>query len=275
MSLQLDNTTESAPPALAKSVIATTLNTETLLQLMNHEIGAIHIKNYVPKEVCEAVVPKTLEHPAMGHYHKLYTSSVGRIHMPHIDTRWDAIETKKYHDGAIAAIEEIRELFFPYISPIDKLRLLLQEYWPAGANLARFRNRACFVGACRVMQPKKSFFYPHNDHIVQETDAPEIEGLIEQFVANAYLQVPEEGGDLHLWLRNPTPKEKEAILDVEGLLPETIEPPRLVIHPEPGDLIICSSVMLHAVTPVETTHRVCMASFIGCKGPDQPLMYWS
>lgn len=255
--------------------VAYELTTQTLLQLMDRKVGAIHLKQFYPLELCSSVAQKAIAHPAMGHYHKKYTSSVGRVYMPHVDTRWDEAETKKYHDGAIPAIADIRSLFAPYLSPIDHLRLLLQEVWPAGANVMRLRKRACFVGACRVMQPTTSFFYPHNDSIDQETDAPEIEGIIEQFVANAYLQVPDNGGDLQLWLRYPTAAECRTILDVEGLEPHTVEPPKLTIHPEAGDLIIVSSRMLHAVTAALGRHRVNMAAFIACKGSEQPLTYWS
>jgi len=255
--------------------LAHELTGETLHQLSTRAIGAIHVKGFCPDEVAQKAARKAIDHPALGHYHKKYTSSVGRVYMPHIDTKWDPEQIAVYHDVAIPSIHDVRSMFSPYISPVDRIRLLLQELWPAGANLLRLRGRACFVGAVRVFQPTTSEFYPHNDRIDQETDAPEIVDFTEQFVANIYLQVPDEGGDLQLWLRDPDPDEKQRILEVEGLEPETIEPPVHTIHPEAGDLIVFSSQMLHAVTPVAGKHRVGMAAFIGCQGPDRPLLYWS
>jgi hypothetical protein len=255
--------------------IATELSTRTLIQLASADIAAIHVKGFYPKEIAGLVVDKAIGHPALGHYHKQYTSSVGRVYMPHIDTKWDPELTRQYHDTALASIHDVRAMFAPYLAPIDQVRLLLSELWPAGASLLRLRGRACFIGAFRVFQPSTSRFYPHNDRLDQETDAPEIAGLTEQLVANVYLQVPETGGDLQLWCRYPTATEKQIILDVEGLDPATIEPPAHVIHPEAGDLIIFSSAMLHAVTSAAHAHRVGMATFIGCKSPDQPLMLWS
>ncbi len=259
----------------ATNVIATELTTETLLALAGREIGAIHVKGYSPVAIAAEVAQKAIDHPALGHYHKQYTSSVGRVYMPHIDTKWDPELTAKYHDAALPAIADVRSMFHPYLAPVDKVRLDLQELWPAGANLLRLRGRACFVGAFRVFQPSTSEFYPHNDAIDQETDAPEIEGVLNQLVANIYLQVPEQGGDLHLWLREPTAAETEIILDVEGLDPKSVEEPVHVIHPEAGDLIIFSPRMLHAVTPGQGTHRVGAAAFIASKGPAQPLVFWS
>lgn len=251
------------------------LSTETLLRLARREVGAIHVKNFYPKDVAEKAVERAINHPKLGYYNKKYTSSVGRVCMPHIDSEWDEELAKKYHTEAVENIHDLRSLFFPHISPTDYIRLLLQEYWPAGANIQRLYARPCFVGAIRVFKPTVSSFYPHHDRMDEESDAPEVKTLVEQLVANMYLQVPEVGGDLQLWLRDPTPDEKQQIRDVEGLLPETVEPPRLIIHPEAGDLIIFSSRMLHAVTPGKDQHRVGMAAFIGCHGENEPLTYWS
>jgi 2OG-Fe(II) oxygenase superfamily len=120
-----------------------------------------------------------------------------------------------------------------------------------------------------------TMFTPHHDRIDEESDAPELSDIQEQMVANMYLQTPSHGGDLQLWLRNPTEDEKEQIRDVEGLLPESVEPPALVVHPDAGDLIIFSSRMLHAVTPSDEGYRIGMAAFIACYGLERPLLYWS
>lgn len=258
-----------------ETYVANELNTDSLIKLANREIGAIHVKGFYPKDIASQVAEKTINHPKLGHYTKKYTSSVGRICMPHIDSEWDEDLAKKYHSEALENIHDIRSLFFPHISPIDHIRLLLQEYWPGGANIQNTYGRKCFVGAIRVFKPTVSKFYPHHDRIDEESDSPEVQTIIEQLVANVYLQVPNVGGELQLWLRDPTESEKELIRDVEGLLPESVEPPKLSIHPNAGDLIIFSSRMLHAVIPSEETHRVGMAAFIGCHGLDKPLTYWS
>jgi hypothetical protein len=259
----------------ATNDVATELTTETLIQLAERQIGAIHVRGYYPADIAAEVARKAIDHPALGNYHKQYTSSVGRVYMPHIDTKWDPELTAKYHDAALPAIQDVRSMFHPHLSPVDLVRLQLQELWPAGANLLRLRGRACFVGAFRVFQPKTSEFYPHNDAIDQETDAPEIAGVRNQLVANIYLQVPDEGGNLQLWLREPTPEETKIILEVEGLDPATVEPPVVEIHPAAGDLIIFSPRMLHAVTAGQGVHRVGAAAFIASKGPQEPLVYWS
>jgi hypothetical protein len=256
-------------------VVADELTQESLLQLADRRIGAIHVRGFYPADIAGQVAEKTLNHRELGHYHKKFTSSVGRVYMPHIDTRWDPEMIRRYHDAALPSIEDVRSMFAPYLAPVDLLRLRLQELWPAGANLLRLRGRPCFVGAFRVFEPKTSEFYPHNDRIDQETDAPEISGLTDQLVANIYLRVSERGGDLQLWLRDPDEAETRTILEVEGLEPDSVEKPALTFHPAAGDLIIFSSAMLHAVTPTEVGYRIGAASFIGVKTPDEPLFFWS
>jgi hypothetical protein len=265
---------DKATPVEDKST-AYELNPKTLQDLVDNKVAAIHVRGFYPKDIAEKVALKALDHPQLGYYNKKYTSSVGRICTPHIDSEWNEAEADKYHGAAIGNIHALRQLFYPYVSPVDHVRLLLQEMWPAGANIQRLHERTCFVGAFRVFHPVKSSFFPHYDRLEEETAAPEISGLIQQLVANIYLQVPENGGDLQLWLREATESESTLVRDVEGLLPEAVEPPRVVIHPHAGDLIIFSSRQLHAVTPGIDSARVGMAAFIGCYGPSRPLTYWS
>ncbi|MFJ2914495.1 2OG-Fe(II) oxygenase [Streptomyces sp. NPDC087228] len=268
----------SSTPATSATVgarISPELTPDSLLDLSTREIAAIHVEDFYPKGMARRVVKSAMTHEALGTYRKELASSVGRIHTPHVDTAWDPELTDAYHRQAVHAVHDVRSMFHPYLSPIDHLRLLLQELWPAGANLLRLNGRTCFVGALRVFTPGASQLLPHNDRLHQETDAPEARHLTEQITANVYLQVPETGGDLHLWLREPDQAETERILAVEGLDPGTIEPPALTIHPRAGDLIMFSSSMLHAVSPSPTEPRVGMAAFIGSRGANYPLVFWS
>ncbi|EPH46678.1 2OG-Fe(II) oxygenase [Streptomyces aurantiacus] len=261
--------------ATVRASVSSELTTDSLLALSERRIAAIHVKGFHDRDMAHAVAEQALTHEALGSYHKELASSVGRVHMPHVDTAHDASLTDTYHRHALAAIHDVRSMFAPYPSPVDRLRLLLQEVWPGGANLLRLNGRTCFIGALRVFRPGVSQLLPHNDRLHQETDAPEARNLTEQFTANVYLRVPETGGDLRLWLREPDEAETERILAVEGLDPSTIEPPALTIHPDAGDLIMFSSAMLHAVAPSSAGPRVGMAMFIGCTDAKAPLVYWS
>jgi len=268
-------TPQMARIEVAKPEMAAELTRESLLDLARRQIAGIHVKGFFQTDLATQVAAQAISHPELGHYHKKYTSSVGRVMIPHIDTESDPVVAEKYYREAAGNVAAIRSMFLPYMSPVDRIRLLLQELWPGGANIQQIRGKKCFVGAIRVFQPKTSEFFPHNDRIDYETDAPEVVDITEQLVANMYLQVPDRGGDLCLWLRDPTPAEHDIIRNVEGLNANDIEPPALRIHPDAGDLIIFSSRMLHAVTSCETGYRVGMAAFIACRTPEQPLTYWS
>lgn len=256
-------------------IVAGELTTESLIHLIQRKIAAIHVRNYYPSDVAGAVARKAIEHPALERYNTSRAGAVGRVHLPLFDTRWDVDLSALYHDQAVESIRDVREMFRPYLAPVDRLRLELEEIWPAGATLMRLRGRPCFVGAFRVFQPSSSEFAPHNDAIDDETDAPEIAGILNQLVANIYLQVPSQGGTLQLWGREPTEEERVTLRESSGLPRELAGPPELEITPGAGDLIVFSSRMLHAVTAGHGQHRVGAASFIACSGPEQPLRYWS
>jgi 2OG-Fe(II) oxygenase superfamily len=255
--------------------IAHELTTETVTRLVAREFAAIHVGGYYPADVATRVARRAIEHPALENYNTSDTRGVGRVHLPHFDARWNEAISQRYHAESIASIRDVRAMFQPYLAPVDQLRLDLEELWPAGANLMRLRGRPCFVGAFRVFYPGSSEFLPHNDAIDQETDAPEIEGIVNQLVANIYLRVPRQGGILQLWTREPTPAEVETLRETAGLPREAVGAPDLEIAPASGDLVVFSSRMLHAVTMAQEEHRVGAAAFIACKGAQHPLMYWS
>jgi len=78
-----------------------------------------------------------------------------------------------------------------------------------------------------------------------------------------------------MWLRQATNEERRHVRESEGLPHGSVEPPVHTIHPEPGDLIMMSTWLLHAVTPGIDKARVSIGSFIGCYGEDRPLTIWS
>lgn len=247
----------------------------SLKKLIDRQYGVIHIKQFYQPKIAKILAKKSLTHSAIGSYKKDYLNCVNRIYTPHVDTRNDPVLKHQYHAAAVTNIQELRSFFYPYISPSDYIRLMLEEYWPMGAQMQKLHAKPCFTGAIRVFNPSTSTFYPHFDRLEGETDAPEPKEMLEQLSANIYLQTAKQGGELQLWLREPSETENKLIRSSNGLLPEKIEAPAVSIRPSIGDLIIFSSRMLHAVRPTPKTHRVGMACFIGYYGRNKPLTYWS
>ncbi|MFI5500999.1 hypothetical protein ACIA5E_18225 [Nocardia asteroides] len=259
---------------VSSQAIRTELTADSLNELATRRIAVIHVRSYYPRDAAEEAGKKSINHASLGLYEEEH-ARVGRIHMPLFDTRSGQDLLAEYHSRALDSILDIRKLFQPFLSPIDKLRLDLEELWPAGASLLRLGGKPCFVGTVRVFPPAVAAFGPHNDEIGRETDAAEAQQFSEQLAANVYLQNGELGGELLLWLREPTTEESEYIERHEGLDPDTIEAPVLEIHPAAGDLILFSARMLHAVRTPQDAHRVNTAAFIGVSRAADPLVYWS
>ena len=251
------------------------LNHNTLMQLARREIGLIHVKSFFNSPRQKEISHRMIDHPNLGYYSKKYTSSVGRVYTPHIDAEWDDEARTIYANKSAENIQAMREIFHPDCSPIDYVRCRLQELWPRGANIQELYGQTCFVGTCRVFKPSVSTFYPHHDRIDEETSAPEIKTLTEQLVANVYIETPPSGGELELWLREPNEIERNRIRDVEGLMRDTVEEPRLIVKPEAGDLTMFSTRLLHAVRSSPNGYRIGVAAFVGVHGSEKPLTYWS
>ena len=260
---------------MKKIRIANELNGENLIRLTRNEIAAIHVEQFYPATMCEKYSEKAIENPNWGYYDKEYVNKVARLYTPYADVHGNPTLEQAYHDQAIGHIRDTRAIFYPHISPMDHVRLLLEEFWPGGVALQKFNGRKCFGGIMRVFAPGEASFHAHYDRIDEETDAAEVKGITQQLGMNIYLQMPKEGGDLQMWLRQPNDEERRHVRQFEGLPHGSIAPPVHTIHPGTGDLIMMSSWLLHAVTPGKDRARISIGSFIGCFGKDQPLTIWS
>ncbi len=255
--------------------MAREINTVNLRQLATGEVDVIHVKGFYPPELCAKFAEHAINNQNLEFYNKKYVDDVARLYTPYADAHGDPAAEDAYHAGAMASIEATREVFYPNLSPMDHARLMLEEQWPGGATLQELNGKKCFGGIMRVFAPGGAEFHAHYDRLDEETDAPEVKGIQEQFGMNIYLQVPDEGGDLQMWLRDATDDEREHVREKEGLPHGSIEPPVHTIHPQAGDLIMMSSWLLHAVTPCVDKARVSIGSFIGCYGEEKPLTVWS
>ena len=251
------------------------LSLETIQKLANCEIAAIHVKDFYPAELCNLVSKRVLNSSDLDYYNKEFVNDVARLYLPYADAHGDAAAERAYHVDAIASIHATRALFYPHMSPMDHIRLLLEEYWPGGVALQKFHGKKCFGGILRVFEPGGAEFHAHYDRLEEETDAPEAKDIQQQFGMNIYLQVPDKGGDLQMWLREATLEERKHVRQSEGIPHGSVEPPYHTIHPEAGDMIMMSTRLLHAVTPGVETARISIGSFIGCYGEERPLTIWS
>ena len=162
------------------------------------------------------------------------------------------------------------------LTPIDKLRLELDDVWPEGAMVAKDKKgRAHLAGAGRIMRPsgrwREGFIH------VDELDVLRAHrGL---FSANVYLRMPPSGpagvgGQLHIWnvnvrsrwdfLRNAYTLARLLVQREEdqALLRQAMPAP-LAITPDVGELVLICAQRPHAACGAfDEGVRVSMQAFV-------------
>jgi len=178
---------------------------------------------------------------------------------------------REYYESALPNIQTMRRSFLPYLSPVDRLRLELDEIWPRGAQIAAFEGKKMFVGIFRVMAPELSdgsADHPHFDALPKY-----ISPLDSQFAANIYVSVPNTGGELEVW--NLDPLSPEDRLDgIEGKPWRQTAPQPIQYKPEAADLVLFNSRRPHAVRAFSGQRRISMQCFIGHIA-NSPLVLWN
>lgn len=242
--------------------------------LFDGSIAAIRIPQFCSKDVCKIVSERILLNKERGSFNK--ASDIGRIGMAHFEIDGQA-KQDEYHKNAAINTERLRRIFHPYFSPVDHMRLILEEIAPAGATIEIQEGRKCFVGICRIMDPSIELL-AHNDKFSRDTpDSIQAKELLGQLSACIYLQVPEEGGGLRLWMTEPQSEEEYSRLKNGnyGISIEKLGEPAHIIEPTVGELVVFNVGKYHGVAPGKGKPRINVGLFIGYRGESKPLSYWS
>ncbi len=245
-----------------------------LIALVEHSIYALRIPGYSSTEESQEFAERLLAHPLFGFY--VNADNIGRVGRAYFETISDPALRERYHSESRSMMRAIREACTPLLTPIDRLRLELQEAWSWGANIENLGEGKMFVGLSRLFA-EGSEALPHDDHLWR--DAPHstlAQTLTTQLTCNVYLQVG-EGGELELWDRRLPPDEFEALRlpGSYGLDRSRLPEPDLILQPEVGELIMFDPTYLHAVRPITKGVRITVTFFIGYRGRQHPLTYWS
>ncbi|KAF8788484.1 hypothetical protein HNY73_006519 [Argiope bruennichi] len=130
-----------------KLVIETTeLTADVLRDLFEDKICVLCIRNYVPKVVCEKLDAFLQEKGSEPYTHEIRKDGkvdlqyfgVNRYGFPlnSIYTDDTGKNLEKYLSLALPTIRSIRKAAAPYLTPIDKFRVELDEAWPKKTNVA-------------------------------------------------------------------------------------------------------------------------------------------
>ena len=199
--------------------------------------------------------------------------------LPYYDTVGQPELERAYFQQAPRTIRALRRLLAPYQSPIDQLRLWLDEGWPYGAQALRTTGRRlASVGLARVFGDG-AHALAHDDRLEKDAPLGRFRGIpLFQVAVNFYLRVADQGGELHIWNRKLSPSEYDALRapDSYGIEPAHLGDPDAVYVPRQGDVALFNAQNLHAVQPVVAGGpRVTLSCFIVCFGWDQPLYVYS
>jgi hypothetical protein len=264
---------------LSRIQTVTELGPENLFDLLEDHLCLLIVKAFADPLICRHVAnylrasaeiqPYTHETQGDEKLEYVYLG-VDRIGVPFNSTltRLNPEEASRiYYDSALKGIREVRQGCHPFLSPIDQLRLELDEIYPSGTNIAAFEGRKMFVGIARLMKAARSAAsqeVPHFDALPRS-----ICDLSKQFAANVFLAVPEQDGELEVWDVQP--------LDPNDTLPTDWRDraeQALTVKPEVGDLIFFNSRRPHAVREFKSGDRISLQCFIGVQG-GSPLLLWN
>ncbi|MCB1145084.1 MAG: hypothetical protein KDK54_22765, partial [Leptospiraceae bacterium] len=235
-------------------------------------VFAVRVKNFCSQNVLDHAVKRLT---SLGKEDYINAEGVGKI--KGIGSAYfeatDAASRSEYHQTAVDSIEKVREVFSPYLSPVDQVRLSLDEQWNKGASLLRTDEGPHFVGLTRAITTS---ILPHEDKL--ERDNPELVkkvNYVGQFAFNTYLTNAPGQGEIRLWDQTlPDEVYDEMRRDSYGIDPSLLPPPSCVIVPTPGDLILFNARKLHAVGH-SSELRLSSSGFILYGGEKNPLHIWS
>ncbi|MBC00389.1 MAG: hypothetical protein CML67_12690 [Rhodobacteraceae bacterium] len=251
--------------------ISKELTRDSIRKLIEKTTDAIHVPGFYPADLSAEFAHRIASHSELEAYK--IQSALKRLGMGYVDVEKSTENASRYHSEAVRSIWGIRDMMYPHLSPMDHFRLLLEEVWPAGATIENIDGQKSFVGTCRVIEPGARML-PHNDRLGRML----IDGtsdLTGQLAVNIYLEMSHAGGELELWLTEPTPEQDEEQVTRDGIDRDGLGEPRVVIRPGNGDLVLFNSQLIHCVTPAEGSRRVTTSCFVGYRGDDKPLTYWS
>jgi hypothetical protein len=258
------------------------LDLNYLKAFFNNEICAIRVPDYISTELCDRLSSYFLNNDIEEYHHEVRDNKgvqylkygVGRVGIA-FNTTYnkapDSEEISRYYNEALPNMRKLRNSIAPFLSPIDKLRLEMDELWPYNANVAAFEGKKMFTGIGRIMFPETSYLAETQPHFDSVPD--KLSTLIGQFSANIYLTIPPTGGELELWDIPPLPISEIDSADLDKNWRSTL-PPSLLIKPKKAEMILINTRRAHAVRKFDEGKRITIQCFIGLKS-DNSLVFWN
>jgi len=263
-------------PATAIIQNSPTIDGRAISDIVSGRLVALRVADFYPKNLCDQFSERIAHYQHVGHYP--LQPDVKKIGKAIYDAAADPPALEDYYATAHDALVQMRNFFHPYLSPMDKIRLVLQEVWPAGSMIESLHGKLMFCGLVR-MYLTGSEARPHQDMTHWDIpDSPAAKTLVTQIAANIYLAPGDDGGNLELWSYGITDRDEydrartpsDYGLDRKKLLMSVAE-----IKPLKGELILFDARKIHAVSRINVGVRITVSCFIGYRSPAAPLTVYS
>ena len=117
-----------------------------LLGLLDRSIDAVIVPNYYTEQECTIIADRIKKSDFFRPYPD--HPSVSRFGQELFECQ-NLTDLANQYKSALSLVQEMRVLMHPYISPIDKIRLELDDLWSHGCSLANVGGQKVFAGMIR------------------------------------------------------------------------------------------------------------------------------
>jgi hypothetical protein len=245
------------------------LDAGLLKALLDNEIAAIAVPDFLSGQTCRAVVEGIGRYGL--DYYRHVDPPVGRIGITQFEHQNGAEDRRAYFLAAQAADRRRRAVFSQSGDLLELVMDALAGAWPGAVGLAHEGDQEYFAGLVRMI--RKGLL--HCDWAPHDAPGWAIGAIEAQATWNIYCQVPESGGATYVYNRPWDPSAEQALLcDSYGYDESLVDGcARVRIEPSVGELVLFNSRNFHSIESSEGIERISVSSFVGRAGSD--LVLWS
>ncbi len=253
------------------------------------QILAIRVSGYMPRELCTTLSEQLLDRGQQRFQRYTFAQqlAVSKVGINFGEACLTPEIKERYFESARSADDLIRDMFSPFLSPLDKLRIDLDRIWPGGAMIASMHGRRMLSGFVRNTEVGGSIPH-HQDDLIEEYPHADWKPQRE-LVSNVFLSVPVDGdgGEFEIYDYSPdyvdtaheTYNREQSDPETSTYLAEDQQSEvrsrsSIMIKPHAGDLIIFVGKYVHRVHTVKSGKRLSTCFHIGYINKQQPLQCW-